>query len=86
MSEFPIWLALGLWAVAVALRVHPGTHRWAPRGIAGGWAARYAGPSPAAVTRTPTLPVPRDGADADTPPPADVPLVSPGTPGPATRV
>lgn len=68
MSDLLPWLALAVWCAALALRVHPRTRRWAPRGIAGRAARRRSEPSGGTPARSmsglgepapfPTLPIP----------------------------
>ena len=44
MSNLIPWFALALWSAAIALRLHPRTRCWAPRGIVGSARTRTNGP------------------------------------------
>lgn len=54
MSNLIPWFALALWSVAIALRLHPRTRCWAPRGIVGSAGTRTCPYHP-----SPDGPVPR---------------------------
>lgn len=60
MSDLLPWLLLVLWLVAIGLRVHPTTRRWAPRGIAGP-SSRPSGP--VHPDRAPVIPPARAPVD-----------------------
>ncbi len=58
MTDVLAWLALILWIGALALRVHPHTRTWAPRGMSGRATRVRAGvPLPAPPLPPPPVPV-----------------------------